>query len=704
MIQTSLYLKRALLSLFALVTIITGASAQDLSVTYKAREVRLTMSLTERNVIFTLFYLGELQLQEGYGDEILVYNKAGDKQLMSIANYLTVSDDVSSDDNVEHVLTTDDWAVLDEKNATLAQTLRSQDVEKVSLLFKGSTATKEVTIQITEGGSATAMTQEDGYCMMALTTFGVLTQQIDGEKMVYARNGEPLFYLSGDSPATAVFKLCDGVSEDDNFTYVITDEDRQSVAEAEVPGTAGKTLADLIEDVKSISMSFVGGSPSAPFDPYTTPLTFEPLVDGTTVIVSNPRGLTIEYSINGGSTWSSTSATNIAIDNLAAGTKVCLRGDNAAYGMANNDASQAVNIKFDKDCYVYGNVMSLVSSTGFATLTKLTDTNTFQNLFGGNDHFFSHSTKDLVLPATTLTQGCYNGMFARATISRAPELPATTAVRSCYYRMFYACPNLKVAPALPATTMDYDCYHGMFESCIALEEAPELPAMQLDWYCYDNMFRGCTALTKAPHLPATTLEYGCYEYMFGQCTNLETAPALPATTLAVNCYNAMFYLCSALVNAPELPATTLADNCYASMFYGCSSLEKAPELPAPILVTGCYNYMFGKCTKLNYVKCLATDLSVNSSDKDWQRGTNEWLYNVADKGTFIKAEGVNDWTIGTGGIPEGWTTEEVSTGISNLTQNRSLGETWYTLSGRRLSGNPTAAGIYVKRGKKTVVK
>ena len=698
-------MKRLFTFIFVLMALTMGAKAEELSVTYKAGEVRLTMSTTERNVFSTLLLLGELQLQEGYGDEMQVYDKTGNKLLMSLSAYMVVSDDVTPEDNIVHELTSDDWNVLDTQNAELAQTLRSQNINKVSMLFHGSTATEDVNIEISNGMPIAAISEANGYCFNALMALGVLQTQLDGDKMVYARNGKSLFYMSGDSPVTAVFNICDGVTTADNFTYELTTEDRQVLGDVEMPGTAGQTLGDLLEEVKSISITFVGVPEDTSFDPYTTPLTFEPLTDGTTVTISNPLGLTIEYSTDGGSAWTTASASTISISGIAAGAKVCLRGNNAAYGQPNNDASKAVNITFDKDCYVYGNVMSLISSTGYASLTTLTSTNTFQNLFGNNDHFVSHTTRNLVLPATTLTQGCYNGMFARSTISRAPELPATTIARECYRNMFYACPNLKAAPALPATTMDYECYYGMFESCIALTEAPELPATQLDMYCYDNMFRGCTALTKAPQLlPATTLEYGCYEYMFGQCTSLVTAPALPATTLATNCCKAMFYGCTALINAPELPATTLADNCYVSMFYGCSSLEKAPELSASTLVSGCYNYMFAKCTKLNYVKCLATDLTANNADADWQRGTNEWLYGVAPTGTFVKAEGVDAWTIGVSGIPTGWTVEEVSTGIESLNMTHSQSEgTWYTLDGRKVSGVPTKPGVYVVGGRKILI-
>lgn len=57
--------------------------------------------------------------------------------------------------------------------------------------------------------------------------------------------------------------------------------------------------------------------------------------------------------------------------------------------------------------------------------------------------------------------------------------------------------------------------------------------------------------------------------------------------------------------------------------------------------------MFEGCTKLSYVKCLATDISAVSC-------VGSWLDIVAPSGTFITAEGMNDWPSGESGIPYGW--------------------------------------------------
>ena len=154
----------------------------------------------------------------------------------------------------------------------------------------------------------------------------------------------------------------------------------------------------------------------------------------------------------------------------------------------------------------------------------------------------------------------------------------------CYSNMFRGCTSLTTAPSLPATTLAGLCYSNMFRGCTGLTTAPSLPATTLANECYRNMFNGCTGLTTAPSLPAITLAEYCYYSMFIDCTGLTTAPSLPATTLAERCYDSMFNGCTGLTIAPSLPATTLANYCYANMFYGCTTLKVSTTK------TGSYQY------------------------------------------------------------------------------------------------------------------
>lgn len=186
-------------------------------------------------------------------------------------------------------------------------------------------------------------------------------------------------------------------------------------------------------------------------------------------------------------------------------------------------------------CNVGGNIMSLLFGDDFIGQEDLTGYSyVFAFLFESNYIF---SAENLVLPATTLAEGCYSYMFSNCpSLTIAPELPATILANDCYYNMFGYCSSLTTAPALPATTLAEYCYRYMFQDCTALTTAPSiLPATTLEDYCYNAMFGGCTSLTTAPELPATTLVYNCYRFMFRGCTNLNYIKMLATDISAQNC-------------------------------------------------------------------------------------------------------------------------------------------------------------------------
>jgi len=346
-----------------------------------------------------------------------------------------------------------------------------------------------------------------------------------------------------------------------------------------------KTLTDKTYEINNgynVSWRMTDVTPTK-----TTPLTVEALTDGT-IVVNNPRS-GMKYSVNGGA---KATVTSDAIS-VSAGDKVHFYGNSAAYYFHADDYTSIAG--GTAEVKVYGNIMSLMNETDFATATTLPANNTFGCLFRGNTKLTNASS--LLLPAKTMKKECYTSMFS-------------------------GCTGLTAAPALPATMLAGSCYYGMFS--------------------------GCTSLTTAPALPATKLADNCYQGMFYGCSSLTTAPALPATTLKTDCYYGMFYGCTSLTAAPALPATTLVEGCYRAMFYKCRSLETAPALPAPTLKSYCYYEMFYGCTKLRTVTCLATNIGATGCTKNWLEG-------VAVSGRFYKAKSMNDWeTNSPSGVPSGW--------------------------------------------------
>lgn len=134
-----------------------------------------------------------------------------------------------------------------------------------------------------------------------------------------------------------------------------------------------------------------------------------------------------------------------------------------------------------------------------------------------------------------------------------------------------------------------------------------------------------------------------------------------ATTVKTNSgFSQYFQNCTGLVDSGNLilPATTLKNTCYYRMFKGCTSLTTAPELPAPQILNNSYKEMFSGCSALNYIKCLATSMTTDS--------TTYWVLDVqTNSGTFIKDPSVRVgagyfWAIGIGGVPENWTVVDAS--------------------------------------------
>ncbi len=471
-------------------------------------------------------------------------------------------------------------------------------------------------------------------------------------------------------------------------TYTVTPASATNELFVGIPGISSKaiildaTVGDKAYVYNKSDVSFTNNEYYAitvkmtEYAPNTTPLTFQAMADDVTVKLHKFQTAqpSLKYRKNDGdwTTLTFVDTYNSTSISLNTGDKLSFRGDNTTLTENQNGYCK---FELSGNCYVYGNIMSLLDKDDFPTNKTLSAGFTFYELFL-NAPIYNHPSKTLVLPATTLTASCYSDMFAGCThLTTAPALPAATLAASCYKNMFRGCTGLTTAPALSATTLASECYRNMFGGCTGLTTAPALSATTLASDCYHEMFSGCTGLTTAPTLSATTLAENCYRYMFNGCTALETASALPATTMANECYYAMFKGCTSLTTAPDLPATTLASYCYAnmfkdctglttaptilpattlvadcyrSMFDGCTELTTAPILPAATLQYYCYAWMFDGCTKLNSVTCLATNISASQC-------TYQWLNGVAATGTFTKAESMTGWTTGVSGIPSGWT-------------------------------------------------
>ena len=178
-------------------------------------------------------------------------------------------------------------------------------------------------------------------------------------------------------------------------------------------------------------------------------LTFTAEEDSSTFgIVNNKNTPDVQYSLDGGETWTALAAGD-TITLVHKGDKALLRGDNPE-GFSKEAYSKYSSFTMTGKIAASGSVMSLIDGMG----------------------------KTLVVPAA-----------------------------ACFCELFSGCANLTQAPELPAMTLTECCYRSMFSGCTSLTQAPELPATKLDAACYRDMFSGCASLSEI-HVSFEDWDYG----------------------------------------------------------------------------------------------------------------------------------------------------------------------------------------------------
>ena len=190
-----------------------------------------------------------------------------------------------------------------------------------------------------------------------------------------------------------------------------------------------------------------------------TPLTLVAQADGKITVTFN-NGIIlandIHYTVNGGAEQSIAKDTKGAFDiELKKGDVVQLYSINTSLGgsavagarggtRAVDDGAKYINIRPSMKTEIFGNVMSLLKGKdNLESATTIEANNAFYGLFAGADKLVNNTERLLVLPATTLTEGCYQDMFNGCKgIEKAPELPAPKLEKNCYQEMFYDCAKL----------------------------------------------------------------------------------------------------------------------------------------------------------------------------------------------------------------------------------------------------------------------
>lgn len=181
---------------------------------------------------------------------------------------------------------------------------------------------------------------------------------------------------------------------------------------------------------------------------------------------SNSNATTIEvFCSTDQQNWSSmgTTSTTPITATVPANGKLYLKASANAWGTS----GEIYNcITANGNHNVGGNAMSLIYGDNFEnqTIFPVGSGNNFCGLFKGNTTLLNAS--QLSLPATTITDLCYEYMFNGCTsLLTTPTMSATTLAHQSCWGMFEGCTNLITAPVLLPTTLEETCYTFMFSGC-----------------------------------------------------------------------------------------------------------------------------------------------------------------------------------------------------------------------------------------------
>ena len=232
---------------------------------------------------------------------------------------------------------------------------------------------------------------------------------------------------------------------------------------------AGKLIYDVAFNSQTRALSFsdrAGNNIYSCTIPASHPLTFVSTEDGSTIWLFErfvPTSF-VQYEVDTGNGWTSYSTYDKPHLTLN-------RGESCRWRCSNRKGVQTsnsyVNFGMTGSFEAYGNIHSMLVSN-FENITSLADyPYAFYNLFKN----CTSLKKAPVLPATTLSEGCYRGLFDGAGIVYPPKLPATTLANSCYRSLFANSASLTQCADLPATTLVQDCYRFLYYNAPLIAEA-----------------------------------------------------------------------------------------------------------------------------------------------------------------------------------------------------------------------------------------
>lgn len=268
-------------------------------------------------------------------------------------------------------------------------------------------------------------------------------------------------------PATTLKNYCYGnmFNGCSNLTYIKCLATNISATNCTANWVTGVAAYGIFEKAPNMSSwtTGVNGIPSGWNEPVTTPFYVENITNSNetlTIKGSNDNQFDIYASLDN-INWEKlgTTGDTLITKILEPGDRLYLRANTNSWGYIDPITTAVSKTSILGVSSVGGNSMSLLYGSNFTGHETTFPSNAKYVLYGlflgtGNENLLKAG--NMVLPAATLTEGCYSSMFMGCrSLLDVPALPAKQLTSHCYYSMFQACNSLNTIKCL-ATDISAD--------------------------------------------------------------------------------------------------------------------------------------------------------------------------------------------------------------------------------------------------------
>ena len=372
----------------------------------------------------------------------------------------------------------------------------------------------------------------------------------------------------------------------------------------------------------------------------------------------------------------------------------------------------SANVTFVGDFTCFSYTATVKENSSFYVLAKFT---------GATDmalhDFDTESGKGTVIFKGVVT-GLENKAFSGNKVLTGIIIPDSVTVLGSY--VFNNCKNLTTV-SLPNAITSMDIY--LFDNCTSLATVniptsiTELPG-EMFYGCTSladitipenvsrigaSAFGGCTGLTSI-YIPASVTEIG--SYCFSGCTNLEKVitPSLSVwctidfATGKSNPLNLAHHLfIGSKENNTEITEVVIPEDIEEIKDHVFDGLTAMTSLTLPSTLKKIESYGLYGLSQLSDVYC-----SADPSTLKWQNNSSSDVL-MPDKGTKFHVADKAAWETA---FPNANVTfvDDLFTQVKAVDNGLQVQEVWYSIDGRRLTDTPTAKGIYIKNGRKFIIR